>query len=104
MKFQITTAIKSFEFPIVHGDPVILMGSCFSDEMSMFLKRGGLNVLSNPFGTLFYPTAIGNVITSALNDSKTIDVFKREEGLVPFLGFRKCVIWYNQKRTGEKGS
>jgi hypothetical protein len=44
---------------------VILIGSCFSDELSIHLREHDFQVLSNPFGTLFHPIPIFNWLDRA---------------------------------------
>lgn len=46
---------------ITHQSKCIFIGSCFSDDISGKFQEGGLDVLSNPFGTLFHPLAIANI-------------------------------------------
>jgi len=45
------------------GDKITMLGSCFSDEIAIHLRNSGFEVLSNPFGTIFHPTALANLIT-----------------------------------------
>ena len=66
-------------FPIpVHPEkwsfetPIIFMGSCFSDEMASKACQHGLNVLDNPFGTVFHPNSLANSILDALSDSENV--------------------------------
>ena len=43
-------------------DKIILLGSCFADNMAAKLSDAGFNVCSNPFGTLYNPESIRNAI------------------------------------------
>lgn len=57
----------SFEIPesiakIAHGQQILFLGSCFSDEISNKAKYAGLNVASNPFGTVFHPLALSRFL------------------------------------------
>ena len=57
----------SFDIPvssakIVHGKNCLFLGSCFSDEIAAKAKYYGFDVSSNPFGTIFHPTAIANLL------------------------------------------
>ncbi len=40
---------------ISHRDPVILMGSCFTEHIGRKLARYKFNVLQNPFGIVYHP-------------------------------------------------
>jgi hypothetical protein len=57
-------------FPIAQQialtDPILTIGSCFSDAIGIRLKRAKLAVLSNPFGTLYSPLAILKALRYAL--------------------------------------
>lgn len=57
--------------PIRFGQPVTLIGSCFSDEIGGLLQANGFLVCINPGGTLFHPLAISKLIRWALNEQFT---------------------------------
>lgn len=42
------------------GKSIVLIGSCFSDNLKSFLEQESFHVCSNPFGTLFHPIPIFN--------------------------------------------
>jgi hypothetical protein len=52
--FEVTPSANK----ISYQSKTIFLGSCFSDEISSKFSQAGLNVLSNPFGTIFHPLAI----------------------------------------------
>jgi len=47
---------------------IVLIGSCFSDNIGNWLKSNYFNVLSNPFGTVFNPISIQNYFTADVNN------------------------------------
>lgn len=53
---------------IDHEQPVLLLGSCFSDEIGAKLSAAGFPVLGNPFGTLYNPASIAACLTRALRN------------------------------------
>jgi hypothetical protein len=53
-------------------NPLLLIGSCFSSNMSQLAISHGFNVLSNPVGTLFHPEPIQDCIKSAIRGSRDI--------------------------------
>jgi hypothetical protein len=57
--------------PIRLGQPIALIGSCFSDEIGSLLQANGFKVSINPGGTLFHPLAISKLIRWALNQQFT---------------------------------
>lgn len=58
MKFTTAIEIRPSALRIRQGDGILLLGSCFSDEIAARMKASGLNVCANPFGTLYNPESI----------------------------------------------
>lgn len=67
---QLTTPVETILSPlrIDHSTPLLLLGSCFSDEVGTRLKQAGFNVLCNPFGTLYNPLSISLALRHAIDD------------------------------------
>ena len=54
----------------------ILLGSCFSQHMSLHMSRQGIPHLANPSGTLFNPESIRTTVAQALRtDSRPLPMF-----------------------------
>ena len=45
-------------YPIGYSDSVLILGSCFADNIGRWLHEHCLDVMSNPFGTLYNPASI----------------------------------------------
>jgi hypothetical protein len=69
MKFLLDAPKVNHKLEITHAHKITLLGSCFSDEMIIHFKNGGFDVQGNPFGTIFHPLALSNIIESTLNQS-----------------------------------
>ncbi|MCL2245941.1 MAG: GSCFA domain-containing protein [Lentimicrobiaceae bacterium] len=67
MKFRTELPTPNVPFQISYQDHILLLGSCFSDHIGCFLERHRFSVLSNPFGTLFNPISIANVLKMTLD-------------------------------------
>lgn len=67
MKFRTELEPHRAGFKISHSTPVLLLGSCFSDNIGSRLMHDGFDVLANPFGALYNPLSIANAIERALN-------------------------------------
>lgn len=66
MKFR--TEIEPLDFPPVGADArMVLLGSCFADNIGARLKAQGLDVCHNPMGPLFNPASIARVVERALD-------------------------------------
>ncbi|MCH2195194.1 GSCFA domain-containing protein [Kordia sp.] len=54
--------------PINYNSNVCLLGSCFSEHIGAKLAYYKFKTFQNPFGILFHPKAIENVILKAINE------------------------------------
>lgn len=70
MRLQINILLKKQSDHLInHQSNILLLGSCFSDNMGEKLNYFKFKSTVNPFGILFNPIAIENFITRALNIS-----------------------------------
>lgn len=79
MKFSTITESLPVDFNISHDEKIVLLGSCFSDEMASRFEYAGFHVNANPFGTIFHPSAIANVLNDSLDQSTTVHQLHRDE-------------------------
>ena len=66
MKLQTIVDITPSKWKIGYGDSILLLGSCFSDEIGQQMEQRYLHVTSNPFGTLYNPVSIAQAINYQL--------------------------------------
>jgi lysophospholipase L1-like esterase len=67
--------------PISYDSKLILLGSCFSENIGDKLKYFKFRTTQNPFGILFHPKAIENLIVNSINEkvySENDIVFQNE--------------------------
>lgn len=69
MQFQTSFPIPPLDRQIDHHSSIVSMGSCFSSTIGDFLHEHKFTILNNPFGTLFHPNSIMELIRSALHQS-----------------------------------
>ena len=82
MKLATTVDISPAPFAIDHGSPLLLVGSCFTDEVGGRLQAAGFDTLCNPFGTLYNPLSIAACLQRALdNRPMEADELVQHEGL-----------------------
>ena len=62
MKLQTIVDIKPSEWKIGYEDKILMLGSCFSDEIGEQMQQRYLTVTCNPFGTLYNPLSIAQAI------------------------------------------
>lgn len=67
MNFKLNFPIPPSEEQIQFSDGIYLMGSCFSDEIGALLNKYKFNALSNPFGTIYNPASICQLLTQTLD-------------------------------------
>ncbi|WP_046746151.1 GSCFA domain-containing protein [Kordia zhangzhouensis] len=72
---------KETHNPIGYDSNIMLLGSCFSEHMGHKLAYYKFSVFQNPFGILFHPKAIENILLKAINQEKydARDVFFQNE-------------------------
>ena len=58
MKLQTPVADEKCRIGISYSDKIMMLGSCFSDNIGKQLKDLGFDVCVNPFGTLYNPASI----------------------------------------------
>jgi len=64
---------------------ILLLGSCFVENIGNKLEYFKFQNLQNPFGILFHPLAIESLITNAINDKVYTEedvFFKMSNGIV----------------------
>jgi len=81
MKLQTKIPITSNQPKIDYDSKIVLLGSCFVENIGDTLSYVKFQTLQNPFGILFHPKAIENIIERALQDNSFIekDVFFKNE-------------------------
>ena len=62
VKLQTIVDIKPSEWKIGYEDKILMLGSCFSDEIGAQMQQRYLQVTCNPFGTLYNPLSIAQAI------------------------------------------
>lgn len=67
MDFRFSIPIPSFDFHLSYQDRIMLLGSCFSNNIGEKLIKGKFLTLSNPNGILYNPASINKCVNSILN-------------------------------------
>lgn len=68
MNLQTQVKIPKSEFDISHQSKIVLMGSCFSENIGGKLKGSKFQVIVNPFGILYNPISIYNALDRLLTN------------------------------------
>lgn len=67
MNFRTNMQLQKEENQIDYASKLLLIGSCFSENISKKLAYHKFDVTGNPFGILFNPKAIENLIVNAIH-------------------------------------
>ena len=68
MKFHFEFDIKKLSYPIDYHHHLLLMGSCFTENMGDKLKKLKFSTLENPNGILFNPVSVAEAIDSYISN------------------------------------
>lgn len=70
MKFRTEIEPVKTGHEIHHGDSVLLLGSCFTDNIGERLAIDGFNAVYNPLGPLYNPLSIARCLKAALSHKR----------------------------------
>ncbi len=73
MNFRSEFTPKPFKEKIKHTDKLLLVGSCFTEQIGKKLADHKFNLVENPNGILFNPISIAKAISSYANGKKYSD-------------------------------
>jgi len=81
MNFRTSIQLQKERNQIDYTSKLMLIGSCFSENIYKKLDYFKFNAVSNPFGILFNPIAIESLITNAINQKiyTENDIFELNE-------------------------
>ncbi len=78
LRTEIDTPVKQ-PFTIGHGERIVMLGSCFTDNIGQRLECDGFDVTYNPMGTLYNPASVYNAIYLALADKEERRLIVRQD-------------------------
>src|SRR5690606_30741595 len=70
MDFRLTFPISPLQPALEYRDPLLLLGSCFAEEMGEKLQEHLFPALVNPHGILYNPLSIANAVHSYLDQKQ----------------------------------
>jgi len=81
MKLQTKISLKPEQIRIDYDSSILLLGSCFAENIGEKLDYFKFKSLQNPFGILFHPMAIENLVSRSVdeNEYSEEDVFFHNE-------------------------
>jgi len=105
MKLQSVISFPEYDFKIDHHSKILSFGSCFSDHIGSKLKTLWFDAKVNPFGVLFNPISIANLLERALDGNKfTLDEVKQRGDLHFIFDFHSQLTDINSNKVLEKAN
>jgi len=68
MRFRTEVDIQKPEWCVEHSQKLLLLGSCFADNIGERLAQAGFQTSVNPFGTLYNPASVADALTRLLDE------------------------------------
>jgi hypothetical protein len=68
MKLQTQIPITASPYLLGYSSEIVLLGSCFANHIGSKLEYHKFRTTLNPFGILFHPKALSNLVERALNE------------------------------------
>lgn len=59
MEFRTSIPPKHLSITLSHADQILVLGSCFAENIGTRLKESGFKTTVNPFGVLYNPASVG---------------------------------------------
>ena len=78
MKLRTEIDVIESDFKIGHQDKILALGSCFADCIGNKLNNNKFNILRNPFGTIFNPLAICNLLEKSINLDNNFNIIQSQ--------------------------
>ena len=101
MKLQTPVTDLTSKVGISYKDKIMMLGSCFSDNIGSRLKNYGFDVCVNPFGTLYNPASILSAVSRLLGG----ECFCEEDCVEIGAGdSRTCSFFHHTSFARETGS
>ena len=66
MNFQTQIPIRKYDFPIDYTSKVLLLGSCFAENMAQKFEYFKFDTVVNPFGIIFNPISLEKLIVRSI--------------------------------------
>ena len=70
MKFHFEFDVKKISTPIAHQHKLLLIGSCFTENIGEKLRKQKFQVLENPHGILFNPISVTGALTDYIENKQ----------------------------------
>lgn len=102
MDFRTVIRPLRFQGLVNHGETMLLLGSCFTDNIGQRLCDDLFDAVVNPFGPVYNPLSVLRSL-EILRDNMTVrpdDLFEREGRFHSFM-FHSCLSGHDREQTAK---
>ena len=68
MEFRTIVSIKKLPYSITHEQKIMVLGSCFAENIGKYMVQYKFNIDLNPFGILYNPASIAHSLYMLLQN------------------------------------
>ncbi|SFT38386.1 GSCFA family protein [Algoriphagus locisalis] len=103
MQWSTEFTIPESQFPISHQSKILSMGSCFAQAMGQKMLEAKFDCLVNPFGTIFHPMILGDLLQHAISQEKLQEngILERD-GIFYYLGAHSDLFANSKAELAQK--
>lgn len=103
MQFHTELSPEALPFSLSLQSRIVTIGSCFAEVIGQRLIDNKLNVLNNPFGTIFNPISIAKLLTMSLfKTTPDEDRYVERDGIWFHYDFHSSLWAYTQVELRDK--
>lgn len=95
--FKLDFNIPEAPFKITLQDSILLIGSCFSDEIGSLLEQNKFHCISNPYGTIYNPISIFKLLSDRADSNHTVE----NQGITYHWDTHSTISGLSKKETTE---
>lgn len=103
MQWFTEISIPKSPSPISHSSKILSMGSCFAETIGQKMLDSKLNILVNPFGTIFHPNAISDLLEAGISGNQPDEnLISERDGLFFHYSAHSDLVGNSKKELLEK--
>lgn len=103
MQWFTEISIPKSPSPISHSSKILSMGSCFAQTIGQKMLDSKLDILVNPFGTIFHPNAIADLLEAGISGNQPDEnLISERDGLFFHYSAHSDLVGNSKKELLEK--
>lgn len=79
LKLKVDFPMADFHSKITHHDSVVLLGSCFANEIGSKFRHVGFDAHRSQFGTIFHPIPLARLVSESIVGLKDERILQRND-------------------------